>query len=205
MFKCLVFVLVLGTSAFALPRFRVDNWADDFIFDNEIFAGDWSSIEQWKGSLCDGRSAYRGTVGGHIANIKFEMRDGYIEVTADLKEIWGRLDGSYHSKLSACLTVSGGAGLSAEWAHLRLFVYLNTDERESRVKSLDIQETVLGTLHFGVWMPNYLEEHATRVVNGGLKAVWSTRVGTWMNDRITKEIKGRRATNPVAGSYGKET
>ncbi|MBI1859667.1 MAG: hypothetical protein HYR96_01960 [Deltaproteobacteria bacterium] len=178
------------TSAEMAPylALRMNEWADDFTFDNERFAGNWGDSREWKGFFCQGRSSYRGLVGGKIRDIDFKLRDGYIEVVGDLKDIWGRLEGSYRSKLSACVTVSAATGLSSDLGHFVVFTYLNAPEVESPVKSLEVRETVFGRLHFGLWLPNYLEEHLTTLVNAALVRVWSGQVGAWINRRISKEI-----------------
>ncbi len=179
------------TSSWVTPQ-GVDAWSDDFVFDHESFAGDWISRQNWKGTFCNGDAGYRGRIGGHIEKIRFKLEDKYIEATADMKDIWGNLSGSYRSGYSACARLSGQIGADADWAHLRLHVYMNPSETETQLSRIEIKESVLGRIRFGLWLPSYLEEYATKLVNRGLEKVWSSWIGDWISQKISEKFKKRK-------------
>lgn len=186
-------ILFWASSAFSSPLSPLmDQWADDFTFDHESFSGDWSSQHEWEGRLCNGKAGYRGQIGGAIDKVKFKLIDGYIEATADLKDVWGHLEGSYKSGYSACATLSGWVGLTSDSAHLVIRIYLNNTPEGPAVKQIQIVETLLGRLHFGVWLPNYLENYASVLANRALAKVWASQLGSWVNHKLTENAQKRR-------------
>lgn len=186
-----LFILSLwAVSAHSSPL--LDQWADEFSFDHKSFSGDWSEHAQWEGTFCNGRSSYLVRIGGEIVEVKFKLMDDYIHATAALKDVWGYLEGSYRSSYSACTTLSGWIGLSSDWAHLKINVYLNASEAATHVNRIEIVETNLGRLRFGLWLPDYLEEYATYLSDRALANIWASRLGEWINHKISEELRKRR-------------
>jgi hypothetical protein len=189
MLHVISFLLSVSISVFAFVP-NLQEWEDSFTFDQKYFSGEWSGGSTWQGKLCNGRAQYHGQVGGEVEEVRFQLKEGYIEARGSFRNLWGHLQGSYRSDKSLCIPVAGWTGITSDSGFIRAHIWLlKTRGSDIPNAKVAIQETRLGRMRFGLWLPAYVEHYLTWFINRALSEVWASRLGDWIHLKITEQIK----------------
>ncbi|MBI1860833.1 MAG: hypothetical protein HYR96_07945 [Deltaproteobacteria bacterium] len=192
--------LLVTSFAFSKPVLNTDGWSREFLLEKETFSGDMHRVHTWEGFLCNGEFTYGGKTGGTMKNIQFKVKDGYLEVMADARDIWLRLNGTYRSEASYCFTVRPWIGMNADWGTVVAKIYLNEDSETNPIDKIVITESEFGRMHFGSLVPEYVEDVVTGFTNQGFAEVWANNIGDWLNKKITDQVKKADALKGIGGS-----
>lgn len=187
----LAFVCVKPLFAFDASSLPWNSFSDELEMKDKEFRGTWSDSRSWKGTLCNGQYHYDNQLTGSINTVDFDLQEnGQVKAYADLVDIHTGLNGMYKSSYTACVPLRGWYGVGVDRAQIRATItfidHENDPMPEIRVR---IHSTELGHIRLGSWVPTWLENVVTNVANAGLKRVWGTFLGTWISDKISKQIK----------------
>lgn len=181
--------LFIGVSGLSFGQLKADEWGklgNDFQWSHQKISGDWQESQNWDGWFCNGYYNYKIHLTAELKKVDLELTDeGFMVATADVANIFAKVDGKYRSKTTACLPMGGWLGVGTDSAQLRTEVHFGEggDMKDVRLKILS---TKLGTLKMGRLFPQWFESFFTGVINRALTVVWSTKLGGWISEKITE-------------------
>lgn len=166
--------------------------SNGFTIDRDRFRGDWESADSWSGTLCDGSYSFRGDLAGRVGKLDLDLTpEGTVSVRAELDQIAGMVSGRYRSEASLCVPLSKSLRAEVDWftADATVWVIPEGEEGAFRLK-VRIQRTSLGRISFpSGWVPGWLEDLLSRLVDRGLNLVWKTSLGDWIGDKVAEYLK----------------
>ena len=142
------------------------------------------------GYLCDGTHFFKVSFDALMKEVDFDLHEKHLDAFIDLKNLYGRADGKYRSIKSLCVPVSGWLGLASDWARLEVRIHLEEQPNSELPKvRLEVLKSQVGTLHFGNGVPAWIENAVTGIVDRVLSEIWNTRLGDWIEAKITAQIQ----------------
>jgi hypothetical protein len=187
---CIFAVTISAASqsmAFNPSAMNWDDAGNQFKIDNNELSGSFKDSETWEGTFCNGRSSYDNELTATINRIDFKLEDdNTLNATLVLTDAKINLSGSYKSELTFCRTIHGGFPINIDSVSILSKVVFNdgTDGKPAKM-DVHVQSTTFGIIRFGEPMPVELEQFFTSMVNKGLKQVWSSSLGGWLDAKIS--------------------
>jgi hypothetical protein len=187
----------LGVSAWAVPSGEVDlsripfnNFADDFVIKKGKLNGDFKHAETWEGTFCNGYTEWKALINGRVADLNVQYReDNTLVIYGDIRALGLDVSGAYTGDWSFCAPLELSHRLDADRGELRatakVYDVPNQDKPDVKLK---ISETKFGHIDYHVWLPGWLQDELTGMLNETLAAVWSSDVGTWLSDYISEQL-----------------
>lgn len=177
----------------SVSAFGTDVWqqlGDQIVKEHKQLRATWGEKQSWSGMLCNGFYEYKLDVGATLEKVQVELKEeGYFEVTARAGEVYAATEGMYRSKATLCAPAHGWLGLGSPWAELVTKIHFGEDGlNDLRV---EIVSTKLGTLRLGRYVPKWFGDFAAGLLNRGMTYIWNSRIGGWLNGKITAEVRKR--------------
>lgn len=181
-----LFLLLLSGFAIGQEAFLAEPAFDGLV--GEKFSKIWAASKEWKGALCKGGYSYTGNTEAILSEVQIKIEDAEtLLLYADFETVSGFFTGRYKSGYSACVTLKGG--MPFEITKAQALVRIHFDSKTEKL-SLAILETAFGHIHLvGSGVPRWFEDFLTKMVNGSLKYVWKSRLGDWINQKISKKLQ----------------
>lgn len=193
--KQLSFALVclwVGVSGTANAQISPGQWSQfskELVAGHQKLEGKWGESQTWEGWFCDGFYNYQINLQAVLKNLDLELtEEGTMIATADLAGLHAKVLGSYRSKATLCIPAGGWLGAGADWAQLKTEVRFG-DSGEMKDVSLKILSTRFGKFEFGRIFPDWFENFFTGVLNRALTAVWNSKMGNWISEKVTQEAR----------------
>lgn len=183
-------------QGFDARRLGINEMEDDLVYNEKEIKGNWGERESWRGALCDGYYRFDSNLTAAIRKVDIQLKDdGSLEFNADLRDIVAGVGGQYRSELSLCLGLKAGHHITVDWADAQAVVtFVEKGPNEAPDVIVKVLSTRLGRIHLNAGVPRWMEDVLTNVVNSGLKKVWASCLGEWLNKRIAEIIKKKFPT-----------
>jgi hypothetical protein len=160
---------------------------DEFLTENKKFEGNWEFYKSYRKGFCPKYYWYGAHVEAALKDVDFQLQeDGSMVVGASIENLYGKVSAEYESMGTFCVPLSAWLGAGSDLAKIRARAVF---DEGSELKSVKVEQTVLSTLHLGFFVPHTIENLATDLVNRALTYVWESRLGDWLNVKITKLVK----------------
>ena len=162
--------------------------AHEMLREKKELTGSWQSGEKWKGFLCQGEYRYTAALEGKLADLKMEVVE---EKTADIRAeftlVRGNALGSYRTSKFLCIPFRVGVNFLIDRVSVYARAHLVDVGAVSKIK-VSVVSTEFGSIRFGASQSPVLERFVTRLINVAFRWIWDSRIGTWINERISEEI-----------------
>ncbi|MBY0370611.1 hypothetical protein K2X33_07995 [bacterium] len=161
---------------------------DQLVKEHKQLRQTWNESQTWPGYFCQGSYSYAVNVGTDLDNVKVDLKDeGYLQITANIKNLFAGVQGAYRSKATLCLPQGGWLGVGSSWGEMVTQVHFGEEGLEGL--TIKIVSTKIGELKLGRYVPKWFEDFTGGLVNRALSAVWNSRLGEWLNAKITDEVR----------------
>jgi hypothetical protein len=169
------------------------NWGtlEEALFvENQTLSGSWNERTHWNSSLCSSAFySYDLGLNAILDDVKLGLQeDGRVTAYARFDSIFGRAKGSIQNAGTFCRELKGSVGVGIEWAEISALVSFGASGTLEEL-AVQVTETRLGKVELGKYFPNWFENMITGVANRALRHVWQSRLGGWLNAKITEYAK----------------
>lgn len=152
--------------------------------------GDWKGAQEWSGKLCRSYYRYNVQMKGDIERLEFDLDEaGGLAMTGELRRIDGYGNGAYRSDYTACIPFKGGSKLQSDWAKVKAKVTFGGTGETLNDIQIRVLSTEMGHIHLGKAFPAWFERLFTSTVNKALGKLWASKLGDWVNAKITQYVK----------------
>lgn len=196
----LALVLTPGSFGFTLDAFDLLKLRNDLAIRGDNLEGTLQKGKQWKGFVCDGFYDFRTTVKGRISDLKIEMdKEGQLDVYVDIRELRGTVQGAYASELSLCSRVWGTYPYGVDRFEANAHVsFVDVEGSQVPEMKLRVQRTRFSKIRVDVTgLFGWFEDVLTTVVNVAAERVWASRLGEWISEWVSEELKKKIPTNRI--------
>lgn len=195
MFRNLVVatLLVVGLQANAFQVNKVVNWGniqEAMFLENQTFQGNWQERNDWKSTFCSSAFyTYNLGLKAILDDVKLGLQeDGAVNAFVRIGDIFGSAKGSLKNGGTFCQELKANVGVGIEWAEVKANISFGETGTLDEM-AIQVTSTRLGKLELGKYFPNWFEDMLTGVANRGLAYIWKSRIGGWLNKKITEVAK----------------
>lgn len=179
---CLLVMLSFNLVGKALDTQLMEG---DFLGENKKIEGSWWGGKNFTPKACSHLGFYLGRA--HLSAVVDQIRmdlsgDNEMNISATLRQGYGRIEGEYLGDLSACLAVSGWLGVGTESIDVKAKVKMSEENSNVTVKVYHLK---FGRLNLGRYCPEFLTNFLTDSLNKAFVYIWETQVGDWVNKYLT--------------------
>jgi hypothetical protein len=187
---CVLAILSLAArqaAAFDTGGMDWGSLGNDFKIENNQLMGSFKHTESWKGLLCNGKASYNNELTSTIDKLDLKLTDNNtLQATLNLSDIRINLEGTYESELTFCQSLEGSIPVNIDSLQILSSVVMTDGVGNAPpTVTVHVQSTKLGLIQFGDVLPKQLEQYFTNMVNAGLKKVWASFLGDWLDTKIS--------------------
>ena len=169
------------------------NWGsmEEALFvENQTLQGGWKERTAWESMFCSSAFyTYDLGIKAILDDVKLGLQeDGRVNAFVRFDSIMGTAKGSLQNSGTFCRELKADLGLGLEWAEISAIVSFGESGTLDDL-SVQVTETRLGRIEMGKYFPTWFESMITGVVNRGLSAIWQSRLGGWLNTKISEYAK----------------
>lgn len=183
-------IFFVVNNAYSMTAYDL-NWAEieeDYLIENYPFSGQHYERNEWDSTFCRAHSEYTVQGQGTVKWVKMKpVSPKEVIITADLRDLYARVDATLRSSYTFCITTPAWLGASSSWGKLRGRLVFNGESLKNF--TLTVEETELGRLGLGEFVPDWLADVATDLANRAFAEIWKTDAGAWMSEEIAKQLK----------------
>lgn len=157
-----------------------------FFAQHRVFKKVISGQSSWESAFCHGVYEYQLLLQTQVQEVQIDLQsDGSVLVEAQLEKPYVGFQGNYQGAYSFCFPVGAWSGVQVTHAKIRARVdFFDLEDGRVKVK-VSVDDIYLGDLLTSFLAPS-VEKKITETINQGLKELWASELGDWLNIWISE-------------------